>query len=85
MPKLTRSHEVDLTLNPEAKSFEKPEKTVLYQLNPLPGWGPAARAKDIKKRKSEENGEEVSAEGQEAKKARVDADVVVDEEAAMNA
>lgn len=75
-----------MTPNPEAKNFERPEKTVLYQLNPLPGWGPAARAKDIKKRKSED-GEEVSAEGdgQETKKARTDGGMVVDEEAAMNA
>lgn len=62
---------------------------MLYQLNPLPGWGPAARAKDIKtaakdgnKRKSED-GEEVSGDNG-AKKARV-VEAEVDEEAAMNA
>ncbi|BEJ14874.1 hypothetical protein CspHIS471_0406410 [Cutaneotrichosporon sp. HIS471] len=81
------THTIDFTRHPDAKDFEKPEKTVLYQLNPLPGWGPAARAKDIKtskvvdgkKRKTEEVSE------QEAKKAKVDEETGVDEEAAVNA
>ncbi|BEI84117.1 hypothetical protein CcaverHIS002_0407210 [Cutaneotrichosporon cavernicola] len=59
------TYTIDFTRHPDAKDFEKPEKTVLYQLNPLPGWGPAARAKDIKtskvvedkKRKTEETGD----------------------------
>ncbi len=81
------SNTIDFTRHEDTKAFDKPEKTVLYQLNPLPGWGPAARAKDIKaskqvdekKRKSEEVSE------QEAKKAKVDGEVEADEEAAMNA
>lgn len=60
---------------------------MLYQLNPLPGWGPAARAKDIKTSKmvddKKRKSEEVSEPG--AKKAKVDEEVGVVEEAAMNA
>lgn len=42
------SHTVDYTLNPGAKAFDKQDKTVLYQRNPLPNWGPGSRAKNAK-------------------------------------
>jgi tRNA (guanine26-N2/guanine27-N2)-dimethyltransferase len=78
-------------LNAEAKKYERDGRTVNYQMNPLPNWGPAARARSVKvgkdgkleepitKRKSED-GEEVN-----AKRVKVDAAVEVDEEAMMNA
>ncbi|GMK57270.1 hypothetical protein CspeluHIS016_0401040 [Cutaneotrichosporon spelunceum] len=67
------AHTIDFTRHPDAKDFEKPEKTVLYQLNPLPGWGPAARAKDIKTSKMVDD-----------KKRKTEEEAGVDEEAAMN-
>ncbi|RSH79757.1 RNA methyltransferase tRNA(m5U54)methyltransferase [Apiotrichum porosum] len=86
------THTVDLTLNPDAKLFERDRSTVFYQLNPLPNWGPAPRARTVQvnedgsevpnKRKSED-GEAHEAEA-EAKRAKVEAEAD-DEEAAMNA
>ena len=80
--------------------FEKGEKVVFYQVNPLPNWGPASRAITIKKdtksadsgtvddgkRKAEEPAEQT--EGVEAKKAKVEESVTtttgVEEEESMN-
>ncbi|CAK9786160.1 TRM-domain-containing protein [Cutaneotrichosporon oleaginosum] len=78
------THTIDFTRHPDSKAFEKPEKTVLYQLNPLPGWGPAARAKDLKSKQIEDKkrkSEEVSE--LEAKKAKV-GEAKDEEEAALN-
>jgi tRNA (guanine26-N2/guanine27-N2)-dimethyltransferase len=41
-------HTIDLTPHPDASKLEKGEKVVYYQANPLPNWGPAARARTVK-------------------------------------
>lgn len=89
---LTPRHEVDLKIHPEAKNYDKQDKVVYYQLNPLPNWGPGSRARSVRKDQPEQQQPqqgkrkaEGDAEGAE-KKPKV-AEVVAedDEEAAMNA
>ncbi|KAL1405404.1 RNA methyltransferase tRNA(m5U54)methyltransferase [Vanrija albida] len=79
------THEVDLKIHPEAKNYDKQDKVVYYQLNPLPNWGPGSRARSVRNDQQQSQGgkrkAEEEAEGAE-KKAKV---VVDDEEAAMNA
>jgi tRNA (guanine26-N2/guanine27-N2)-dimethyltransferase len=93
-------HKIDFTPHADVSKFEKGEKVVFYQVNPLPNWGPASRAITIKKdsksmdsgtaddgkRKAEEPVEQN--EGSEAKKAKVDEPVTttvgVEEEDSMN-
>lgn len=76
------THTVDLTLHSDAATYLEKGTKVHYQMNPLPNWGPAARARSVKvdqeqgKRKNEE--EEVAAEPKRAK-------IEEEEEAAMNA
>ena len=41
-------HAIDLTPHPDANKLDKGDKVVYYQTNPLPNWGPAARAKTVK-------------------------------------
>jgi len=88
---LTSRHTVDFTAHADISKFEKGEKVVFYQVNPLPNWGPAARAITIKKdtkatgsvqldegkRKAEEPTGEV-----EAKKSKVEEPVKTAEEVA---
>jgi hypothetical protein len=40
-------HKIDFTPHPGVSAFEKGgnNKGVMYQMNPLPNWGPAMRAK----------------------------------------
>ncbi|KAK8864245.1 N2,N2-dimethylguanosine tRNA methyltransferase [Kwoniella newhampshirensis] len=75
------THKIDFTPHPDA-SLERSGKETFYQLNPLPNWGPAPKAKSIQvsqeaKRKAGDV-EEIE-EDAEVKKARLD------EEAAINA
>jgi hypothetical protein len=56
-------HTIDFTPHPEANKLEKGEKVVYYQTNPLPNWGPAARARTVKVG----SGAEASAQLQAAK------------------
>ncbi|WWD17458.1 N2,N2-dimethylguanosine tRNA methyltransferase [Kwoniella shandongensis] len=78
------THKIDFTPHPDA-SLERSGKETFYQVNPLPNWGPAPRAKSIQvgqeaKRKAGEIVDELEEEEDaETKKARLD------EEAAMNA
>ena len=85
-----RSHHVDFSPHPDASKFEKGEKVVYYQENPLPNWGPGSKAKSYKsttmigttdvdagKRKMEE-------ENAAMKKVKVDGKVDVEEEAMVN-
>ena len=41
-------HTIDFTPHPGVKHYEKADKVVYYQTNPLANWGPAARAKNVK-------------------------------------
>ena len=73
---------VDFTVHPDAaaviaKGKSKDEKLVRYQTNPLPNWGPAARAKTVMKRKSEDEDQGPD----ESKKQKAQA---TEEEALMN-
>ncbi|TXT03826.1 hypothetical protein VHUM_04347 [Vanrija humicola] len=80
------THEVDLTIHPEAKNYDKQDKVVYYQLNPLPNWGPGSRARSVRNDQPQQQGkrkaEEAAAEGAEKKAKVVEED---DEEAMMNA
>lgn len=42
------SHEIDFSHHRDLAKFDKEEKVVYYQENPLPNWGPASRAKNVK-------------------------------------
>lgn len=42
-------HEIDFTPHPDAAKFERGEKVVYYQENPLPNWGPGSRARSVRK------------------------------------
>lgn len=79
------THTIDFTPHPDA-SLERQGKETFYQVNPLPNWGPAPRAKSLgEKRKAEvdaENGEGDAVVGGEGVK-RIK--VVVEEEEMMNA
>jgi hypothetical protein len=92
---LTLRHTIDFTLHPDARAYDKHEKTVLYQRNPAPNWGPGSRAKNSSSTKAEdgpaEGGEKRKLEvsegsGADPKKAKVDgrSEVEVAEEDAMN-
>jgi len=90
-------HTVDFTAHADISKFEKGEKVVFYQVNPLPNWGPAARAITVKKDTKatgsvhhdefKRKAEEASVEA-EAKKPKVEEPVKtaleVAEEEAMN-
>ena len=41
------SNEIDFTPHPNASKFDRGEKVVFYQNNPLPNWGPGSRAKNV--------------------------------------
>ena len=41
-------HTIDFTPHPDVKHYEKADKVVYYQTNPLANWGPASKAKSIK-------------------------------------
>ena len=61
------SHEIDFTPHPGMSAFEKGDKVVFYQENPLPNWGPAARARNTKA------GEKATDDGEGAAKRKADA------------
>ncbi|ORY32579.1 N2,N2-dimethylguanosine tRNA methyltransferase-domain-containing protein [Naematelia encephala] len=87
------SHEVDFTPNEKTKSFDRAEKVVFYQNNPLPNWGPGTRAKSIQTPKNDGKKDkttkrertDVEPEDSTAKKVKVeDATGEADEEAMLN-
>ncbi|OXM81975.1 N2,N2-dimethylguanosine tRNA methyltransferase [Cryptococcus neoformans Bt63] len=79
------THTIDFTPHPDA-SLERQGKETFYQVNPLPNWGPAPRAKSLgEKRKAEVDAENDEADavigGEGVKRTKV----VVEEEEMMNA
>ncbi|WVQ77202.1 N2,N2-dimethylguanosine tRNA methyltransferase [Cryptococcus sp. DSM 104548] len=87
------THEINFEPHPDA-SLDRQGKETFYQINPLPNWGPAPRAKSIyehgangKRKAAEQEGEEVvqEEEGSAGKKAKVGVEVDVAEEDMMNA
>jgi tRNA (guanine26-N2/guanine27-N2)-dimethyltransferase len=77
-----RRHTVDLKLNDGWKKYERDSKAPNYQMNPLPNWGPAPRARNVKAENAEQQPKRKieTADESEAKRAKV----VVDEEDAVN-
>lgn len=73
-------------MNADAKKYERDGRTVNYQMNPLPNWGPAARARSVKVGAEEPNTKRKSEDGEpaDAKRAKVEA-AEDSEEAMMNA
>lgn len=92
-----QTHTIDLKYNEEAKQYARDPKTVYYQVNPLPNWGPAPRARVVKvdengaevpnKRKSEADDEVERNGASDAKRTKVEETAAADddEEAVMNA
>ncbi len=84
------SHEVNFSPHPDASKFEKGDKVVYYQENPLPNWGPGSRAKNIKsssvgtKAGTEGGKRQSEKEEQGTKRVRVDDDSVLAEDAVVN-
>lgn len=78
------TYTIDFTPHPDA-SLERQGKETFYQVNPLPNWGPAPRAKSLgEKRKADvdaENDEADAIGGEAVKRTKV----VVEEEEMMNA
>ena len=77
------SYTIDFTPHPDVKHYEKADKVVYYQANPLANWGPASKARNVKaapvpkaavnaveKRKNED--EDAEQKDGNVKKAKVD-------------